>query len=114
MKSGKAQILKSIGQLLIGSGVFLVLFFLFIYWQSSGYEKYVIYVQVKGEAAFNKLINTKDPSILEYGRKDKNEIIAMDNDVDSGDGADNGKLRWYVCGGIDCDEGWESRFIETR
>jgi hypothetical protein len=38
----------------------------------------------------------------------------MDNDIDSGDGPRQGKLRWYVCAGIDCDEGWENRFIQNN
>ena len=114
MKTGKAHILKSIGQLTLGLIVFFILFSFFIYWQSSGYRKYVIYVQVKDESIFKNTLNSLDPDILDYGRKYKKDIIAMDNDIDSGDGPNQGKLRWYVCAGIDCDEGWENRFIKNN
>ena len=111
MKLGKDQIFKSVGQLAFGLIVFGIIFFLFLYWQSSGYKKYVIYVQVNSEAIFNNTLNPADPQIFDYGRKYKKEILDIDNDIDKGDGPNTGKLRWYVCGGIDCDEGWESRFI---
>ncbi|MHC4310448.1 MAG: hypothetical protein ACYSSN_10915 [Planctomycetota bacterium] len=99
------------GQLILGLIFFFIVFFLFLYWQSGDYKKYVIYVQAKNEAVFKNTLNSLDPLILNYGRKYKEEIIAIDNDIDKGDGPNAGKLRWYVCGGIDCDEGWESRFI---
>jgi hypothetical protein len=35
-------------------------------------------------------------------------------DIDSGDGANAGKLRWYVCSGIDCDEEWENSFLAGK
>ena len=107
MKLGKDQISKSVGQLAFGLIVFGIIFFLFLYWQSRGYKKYVVYVQVNTEAIFNNTLNPVDPQILDYGRKYKKEIL----DIDKGDGPNAGKLRWYFCGGIDCDEGWESRFI---
>ena len=50
--------------------------------------------------------------ILDHGRMGKNKIITMDNEIDSGDGHKKGKIRWYECYGIDCDEGWESRFSD--
>jgi hypothetical protein len=111
MKLGKDQIFKSVGQLAFGLIVFGIIFFLFIYWQSRGYKEYVVYVQVNNEAIFNDTLNAVDPQIFDYGRKFKKEIFDIDNDLDKGDGPNAGKLRWYVCGGIDCDEGWESRFI---
>ena len=114
MKTGKKQILKSVGQLILGLIVFLILGFLFIYWQSSAYRQYVIYVQVKDEAIFKNTLNSLDLRILDFGRKYKKDIIAMDNDIDSGDGPRQGKLRWYACAEIDCDEGWENRFIENN
>jgi hypothetical protein len=114
VKTGKKQILKSVGQLTLGLTIFLILVLLFIYWQSSGYRQYVIYVQVKDDAIFNNALNSLDPHMLDYGRKYKKDIIAMDNDIDSGDGPKQGKLRWYVGAGIDCDEGWENRFIKNN
>jgi len=114
MKIGHDQLLKSAGQLLLGLTIFFLIFFLFLNWQSSGYKKDVIYVQVENEAVFRKPLNPSDRQILNFGRKSKNEITAIDNDTDNADGSDSGKLRWYVCGGIDCDEGWQSRFINTN
>ena len=114
MKLGQDQTLKSVGQLILALIVFLIIFFLFLHWQASGYRKYVVYVHVKDEAIFNNALNSSDPHILDYGHKLKEEVIAIDNDKDNGDGPNLGKLRWYVCGGIDCDEGWESRFIEKN
>ena len=50
--------------------------------------------------------------IVDYGRILKDKIVIKDKDIDNGDGPFSGKLRWYNCNGIDCDEGWESRFID--
>jgi len=111
MKLGKNKIIKSVGQLAFGLIIFGIIFFLFLHWQSKGYKEYVIYVQVNNEGIFNNTLNPADPLILGYGRKNKTEIFDIDNDIDKGDGPNAGKLRWYVCGGIDCDEGWEGRFI---
>jgi|GEM_PF-1952124 len=110
MKLGKDQIFKSVGQLAIGLIIFGILFFLFLYWQSSGYKNYVVYVQANNEVIFNNTLNPMDSQLLEYGRKHKEEIFDLDKDIDKGDGPNAGKLRWYVCGGIDCNEGWERRF----
>jgi hypothetical protein len=55
-------------------------------------------------------INPQNPLILDYGRMLKAEIFEMDRKIDGGDGQKLGKIRWYECRGIDCDEGWESRF----
>ncbi len=111
MKLGTDRIFKSVGQLALGLMVFAIIFFLFIHWYSRSYRAYVIYVQVNNEDIFNNTLNPVDPQILDYGRKYKNEIFDIDNGIDNGDGPNAGKLRWYVCGGVDCDEGWESRFI---
>ena len=112
MKLGHDQLFKSIGQLILGLIIFFLIFFLFIYCYSSGYRKYVIYVQVKDEVVFGKPLNSSDPQILDFGSKSKNEINAIDRDIDNEDGPDSGKLRWYVCGGIDCDEGWQHHFYK--
>ena len=111
MKLGTDQIFKSVGQLALGLIVFAIIFVLFFHWYARGYQKFVIYVQVNSEAIFNNTLNPADPRLLDYGRQLKKEIFDIDNDIDKGDGPNAGKLRWYVCGGIDCDEGWESRFI---
>jgi hypothetical protein len=114
VKLGHNQLLKSAGQLILGLIIFFLIFFLFIYWYTSPYKKYVIYVQVKDEVVFEKPLNSSDPNILDFGRKAKNEINAIDRDIDNEDGPDSGRLRWYVCGGIDCDEGWPHRFVNPN
>jgi hypothetical protein len=114
VKLGEDKILKSIGQLIVGVIIFFSIFFLFLYWQSREYKKYVIFVQVKDEAIFKNTLNSSDSHILNQGRKLKEEVVTIDNDEDNGDGPEFGKLRWYVCGGIDCDEGWENRFIKNN
>ena len=96
---------------MLGLIFFFLIFCLFLYWQSSGYKKYVVYVQVEDVAIFKKPLDPSGPHILNSGRKLNAEITVIDNNIDKGDGPGSGKLRWYVCGGIDCDEGWQNRFI---
>ncbi|MGD9079712.1 MAG: hypothetical protein PVG96_10240 [Desulfobacterales bacterium] len=112
MKLGLDQLHKSVGQLILGLIIFFLIFYLFIYLYTIPYRKNVIYVQVKDAVVFEKPLNSSDPQILDFGRKPKNEISAIDRDIDNEDGPDSGKLRWYVCGGIDCDEGWQHRFYK--
>jgi hypothetical protein len=114
MRIGKDEIFKSVGSLILGLIFFFAIFFFTIRWCARGYNKFVIYVQVEKEDIFKNTLNTSDPHLLNYGRKLKEEVIAIDNDKDNGDGPNFGKVRWYVCGGIDCDEGWDSRFISER
>ena len=102
------------GQLALGIVFFAILLFLFVHWQSKGYQKYAVYVQANDASIFKTSLNASDSRIINYGRRDKEEVIAMDKDIDNGDGPDAGNLRWYICGGIDCDEGWEARFIKTN
>ena len=113
MKISQDQLLKFAGKLLLVL-IFYLILFLFFYWQTSPYKKYVIYVQVEDEVIFEKPLNSSDPKILNFGRRFKNEINAIDRDIDNENGPDSGKLRWYVCGGIDCDEGWQHRFINPN
>ena len=68
--------------------------------------------EFQGDA--KKPLDASDPHILNYGRKLNEEITAIDNDIDNGDGPASGRLWGYVCGGIDCDEGWQSRFIRKN
>ena len=81
---------------------------------TRGYEKFAIYVHVNDESIFENRLEPSDIRIIDKGRKLKDEIIKMDSDIDNGDGAILGKLRWYTCGGIDCDEGWENRFLLNK
>ena len=96
----------------------LVIFFgiIFVAYRSctKGYDKYAMFVQVKDEAVFENRLNTSDVRIIDRGRKLKDTILAMDKEIDNGDGPRSGKLRWYVCTGIDCDEGWESSFLPEK
>jgi hypothetical protein len=78
---------------------------------TSGYEKYGYFVQVSDEAVFQDSLASTDPHIVGRGRRLLAEIRPLDEDIDGGDGPTAGKLRWYVCSGIDCDEGWEIGFI---
>ena len=110
MKLGRDEIIKSLGSLIIGLFIFFIIFFLSIRWYSRGYNKFVIFVHVTDEHIFKNTLNPSDPDLIDFGRKIKEEVIAMDNKEDNGDGPVLGKLRWYVCGGIDCDEGWQNRF----
>jgi hypothetical protein len=114
MELGHDQLLKSVGQLVFGLLIFFLVFFLFLHWQASGYKKYGIYVHVNDESIFKNQLEPSDTRIIDKGRKLKDAIIKMDHDIDGGDGANLGKLRWYTCGGIDCDEGWENRFLPRK
>lgn len=96
--------------------VFLVIVFLIIgipiyiiYINIRAYNRYGYYVNVTDEKVFNAKINPLDPKIVFHGRVLKEHIIESDKKIDGGDGRKEGKVRWYECYGIDCDEGWESR-----
>ena len=79
-------------------------------WQAKGYEKYVFYVHAHDEVIFTKVLSASDPQIRKFGRVLKDDAAALDKQVDNGDGGKLGKVRWYLCQGIDCDEGWEHLF----
>jgi len=51
-------------------------------------------------------------TVCYYGRIPVQDCKEEDFLIDGGDGARKGKVRWYVCWGIDCSETWESSFIE--
>ena len=89
--------------------VFSALFFLYRSC-TKGYDKYAYFVQVNDQAVFDKILSERDTRIIEHGRKLKIDIIAMDKDLDQGNGPDQGTIRWYTCSGIDCDEGWQRSF----
>lgn len=79
---------------------------------TSGYEHYGYFVHAGDERAFNTNLSSAGPHIVEHGRRLLEGIAVMDNAIDGGDGAATGKLRWYTCSGIDCDEGWETSFLK--
>ena len=81
---------------------------------TKGYDKYAVFIQVKDEAIFEAPLDPSDVRIIDHGRLLKDEIIKMDKDIDNGDGPNTGKLRWYPCSGIDCDEGWERSFLSEK
>lgn len=114
MKLGKDEIVKSLGSLIIGLLIFFIIFFISLRWCARPYNRFVVFVHVTDENIFKNTLKSSDPDLLDFGRKTKEEVIAIDIEKDNGDGSDSGTLRWYVCGGIDCDEGWESRFIDKR
>ena len=89
--------------------VFSALFFLYRSC-TKGYDNYAYFVQANDEAVFAKILSEGDTRIIEHGRKLKIDVIAMDKDIDQGNGPKKGTIRWYVCMGIDCDEGWQRSF----
>lgn len=74
------------------------------------YNRYGFFVHVSDESVFTSQIEPCDPRIINHGRIKKEKIVGMDREIDNGDGRRKGKVRWYECYGIDCDEGWENRF----
>lgn len=89
--------------------VFLVLFFIYRSC-TKGYDQYGYFVHAKSEAVFQKTLSGDDPNIIDHGRKLLENIQLMDQQIDNGDGQNKGLFRWYVCSGIDCDEGWRQSF----
>jgi hypothetical protein len=94
----------------------IVFSFLFFAYRSctKGYDAYAFFVHVKDVTVFMSRLSPADTRIIDRGRRLKNDIILMDNEIDNGDGAHKGAFRWYGCSGIDCDEGWESSFLVEK
>ncbi|MCP4370462.1 MAG: hypothetical protein GY797_20475 [Deltaproteobacteria bacterium] len=109
---------KSVSKSIVKNVIALLIFFAIPFFAyrscTSGYDKYAFFVQVNDGAIFETRLDPSDARIIDRGRKLKDEIIMMDKEIDSGDGANAGKLRWYVCSGIDCDEGWERSFLTGK
>lgn len=76
------------------------------------YNKYGFFVHASDESVFVSKIDPHDPRIVNHGRIKKEKIFELDREIDKGDGRRQGKVRWYECYGIDCDEGWETSLIE--
>ena len=93
--------------------VFSTLFFLYRSC-TKGYDNYAYFVHVNDEAVFSKILSERDTRIIAHGRKLKIDVIAMDKDLDQGNGPDQGVIRWYVCSGIDCDERWQHSFRPAK
>ena len=64
-------------------------------------------MQVTDERAYSLPINTDSSLIVSKGRILKGEIVQLDREIDSADGNRKGRVRWYECRGLSCDEGWE-------
>ena len=75
----------------------------------NAYSNYGYYVFVESEEVFETNL-LKNADVKEHGRDLIEEIKHKDQSIDSGDGQHKGKFRWYVCKGIDCDEGWGRMF----
>jgi len=104
-------------KLIVNIAVLMIFFgIIFVAYRSctKGYDKYAVFVQVKDEAVFDTRLNPSDTRIIDRGRKLKDTLLIMDKEIDNGDGPHSGKLRWYVCTGIDCDEGWEISFLREK
>jgi hypothetical protein len=107
----KHSIQKSLFNLAIALLIFTGIFIFAFRTCTQGYDKYVIYIQASDISIFSDELAVSDARIVDRGRKLKDEVIEMDKEIDHGDGPDSGRLRWYVCGGIDCEEGWEREFL---
>ena len=103
----KKSLIKNVIILLV---LFVVLFYLYRSC-TSGYQKYAFFIHVKDESIFDAKIDPSDGRIIDKGRRLKDDILKMDRNVDTGNGANQGIVRWYDCSGIDCDEGWEHSFL---
>ncbi len=101
--------------------VFLVIVFFIIgipsyiiYLNMRAYNRYGYYVHVTNENVFDSTIDPKNSKIVDHGRLLQEKIIRLDEKIDGGDGKKVGKIRWFECYGIDCDEGWESRSYKGK
>ena len=90
----------------------IVLSALFFLYRSctTGYDNYAYFVRVSDEAVYQATLSEDDTRIIEHGRRLKTDIVAMDKDMDLGNGPEKGTIRWYNCMGIDCDDGWQHSF----
>lgn len=93
----------------------VVLLLVFLYRScTKGYDNYGYVVQARDKVVFQSTLSNSDPNIVEHGRKRLEDIRNMDQEIDNGDGSESGLVRWYVCSGIDCDEGWRNSFKDRR
>lgn len=75
------------------------------------YSRYAVCVAVNDISLYEKVLSPPD---VYHGRILIQDCEQIDKDVDDGDGPDKGKVRWYLCYGIDCHEGWEYSFTGQR
>ena len=76
------------------------------------YSKNAVCVVVDDVSIYEKKLTS---SIVEsYGRISIQDCKEEDQMTDVGDGPHKGKVRWYICWGIDCDEAWEYAFMPKQ
>ena len=80
-----------------------------LYLNIKAYQKYGYYVLATDPSIFTQPLSSSSAGIEDRNRALIEDIVSMDNRIDGGDGPARGRLRWYTCVGIDCDEGWEQR-----
>ena len=95
--------------IIVLASAFAALFFLYRSC-TKGYDNYSYFVRVNDAAVFETTLSEGDSRIIEHGRRLKTDVVAMDKDMDQGNGPNAGTIRWYSCMGIDCDEGWQRSF----
>jgi TRAP-type mannitol/chloroaromatic compound transport system permease small subunit len=76
------------------------------------YSRYAVCVAVDNTSLYQKALSPSD--VEYYGRILIQDCEQIDKDIDGGDGPSEGKVRWYLCYGIDCHEGWEYSFTKQR
>lgn len=95
------KFLKIAGLVIVLLFVVLILFSFFLQTQKSGYSNCV----VAKNAGFFIGKNLKYEGNAERMTLKTEECIALDQKIDSGDGPENGRVRWVECPmGPDCDE----------
>lgn len=76
------------------------------------YSKNAVCVAVDDVSIYEKKLSS---SKVEFdGRIPIQDCEEEDQMIDGGDGPHEGKVRWYICWGIDCDEAWESAFMPKQ
>jgi hypothetical protein len=76
------------------------------------YSRYAVCVSVEDTSLYEKVLSPTE--VAYHGRILLQDCEQMDKNIDGGDGPDKGKVRWYLCYGIDCHEGWEYAFTSQR
>ena len=76
------------------------------------YSRYAVCVEVDDIGLYEKVLAPSD--VTYHGRIFVQDCEQIDKDADNGDGPDKGKVRWYLCYGTDCHEGWEYSFKNQR
>ncbi|MBF0187730.1 MAG: hypothetical protein HQL50_07380 [Magnetococcales bacterium] len=78
-------------------------------WIDPGYSAYAYCVEASDQAIFDQQSPLPGNKVF-HKRILLSSCQARDQKIDGGDGLKAGKVRWYLCYGIDCDEGWANSF----